>query len=209
MAIIVPQFRTTFTTEEITAIQSSDTVIGLVGWSDADGNQLPVGATLPAQGSLTLVQNPLEDGQFGLLANLGVSNYVIPDGTIPRALAAIRANAQCNVVVSMADIVDPAEADVLAAITRLLDAESETGYKPDLIIVPEETWDLTVADPNADANDVVTRLNTIASQLDGVAIVNAAPTSVTLARSWSDNNAGEAVYRFFPRVKPDFQTDCS
>ena len=207
MAIIVPQFRTTFTTEEITAIQSSDTVIGLVGWGDAAGNQLPTGATLPAQGSLTLVQNPLEDGQFGLLANLGVSNYVIPDGTIPRALAAIRANAQCNVVVSMADIVDPAEADVLAAITRLLDAESEVGYKPDLIIVPEETWDLTVAAPNADANDVVTRLNTVASQLDGVAIVNAAPTSVTLARSWSDNNAGDAIYRVFPRVKPDFQTD--
>ena len=141
MAVIIPQFRTEFTEQEVTPVTESPTVIGLVGWSDAAGNQLPAGVALPAKGSLTLVQDSDDDKQFGLLANLGVNNYTPPDGTIPRALAAIRANAQVSVVVAMADTDDPAQVDVLAAISLLLEAESAVKAKPDLIVVPDETWE--------------------------------------------------------------------
>ena len=207
MAVVVPQFRTQFTDQEITPITESPTVIGLVGWSDADGNQLPAGVTLPAKGTLTLSVDTDDDKQFGLLANLGVNNYIVPGGTIHRALAAIRANSEVQVVVAMADIVDPSEADLLAAISRLLEAESEIKAKPDLIVVPDKTWNVIGGSPVGTASAVVTRLKTVALQLDAVPIINAAPTSVTLARTWSDANAGASLYRVFPRVIPDFQTD--
>lgn len=204
MAVIVPQFRTQFTDQEITPITESPTVIGLVGWSDAAGNQLPAAVALPAKGSLTLSVSTDDDKQFGLLANLGVVNYVPPDGTIPRALAAIRANSEVRVVVAMADVADPSDADIVAAISRLLEAESAVKAKPDFIIVPEKTWVGGLV-PTGAASAVVTRLTTVAAQLDAPAIVCAAPTSVALARTWSDNNAGASLYRVFPRVIPDFQ----
>ena len=164
------------------------------------------GVSLPGQGDLVLTTGTEEDKQFGLLANLGVANYAAPDGTLPRALAAIRANVDVNVIVSMADIADPTEAEILAAVSRLLEAESEVGKQPDFIVVPGQTWDGGLV-PVADANDVVTRIQTVASQIDAVGVINAAPTSVTLARAWSDLNQGSALYRVFPRVKPDFQDD--
>ena len=207
---------------------TSDTVIGLVGGSNATaGNkQLPTGGTVPAVNTPTVVSSFREaqdtfgwltepsgtgyTGTFAALASEAGSNATLhPVNSIPRALHRIFQNVTDHVVVSRFDDSEVTDAAtraglVNAALTALRD-NNRTGFKPTIIVVPFETvtgGGLSRTDTTAQ-NTVYTHLNSICADLDAMGIVAAPYVPATWQASavaWASNvnSSTSRLYSVFP-----------
>ena len=202
----------------------SPTVIALVGTTGATAanNQLPAGQTaVPAVGTLTRVRNKQESLMFGMLTNPAVPNYTPPTGTLPRALAAIYANGESDVIVynvgtSMDQPTDVPSHDtkVTAGLDKQLEAESLFGSEdiPKIWVVPEQTWNIKGGggsdndDITQSANAILSHASTVAESVDGIVVATPSPGTVANFETWIDNNRHSNVYVVAPHFTQTFQT---
>jgi phage tail sheath protein FI len=113
-------------------------------------------------------------------------------GTIKPALEMMAAQGVHAPIIM--NIVRPAEdlkPAIIDAVDRLIYAEGETGYRPDLITAPEYSYD----------TDVAARMDAVATRFMGTAIVDNLAADETGAIQWAENFASRYMLLTGPRLK--------
>lgn len=117
------------------------------------------------------------------------------DGTLRNALNLIILQGVVSPIILsvVAYDVDPAtvKAGIIAAVDNLSFAEGETGYRPDLIITPEHSFDV----------DVAARMDAIATRLWGTCIVDNLAVDETAALTFAANFGSRHMLIYGPHVK--------
>lgn len=79
---------------------------------------------------------------------------------------------------------------IARAIDALETAETATGHKPTILVVPEETYE---ARNDGAANAIATKLATTAEMLDAIVFADAANSDIPAALAWDTNNGAPRV----------------
>ena len=79
------------------------------------------------------------------------------------------------------------ETSLQAAYAAMRSAATTTGRKPIVVIAPDET---RIDTDDGDADTGATGLRTLATQLKGIAICDAAYSTIVIATAWDNNNGG-------------------
>lgn len=167
----------------------SPTVIGIVGTGVPASPATPVEVNTPTE-----VDDP-EHAQtlFG------------DEGTIYAAMVGIHDQVNARAIAVRFDhtISGAArETAVEAAIRKLEDAEEDTGLKPTILIAPGETYDKGAQDaPETVANGAFTALESVAEDLEAVAVADGPPGTVAQLTTWVGNNAGARVLSTYPEIE--------
>ena len=92
------------------------------------------------------------------------------------------------------------EGDWKSAASEMRRSESATGIHPSIIITDIDSWNLDLTDnPLSTEHFVATEFNSMTNEMGNIAVIQAAPTSVTLAKSWRVNNTSDNVIAVWPR----------
>ena len=113
-------------------------------------------------------------------------------GTLKNALQLISdQGVSCPIILSLVVYGADVTADVVTAVDNLKSAEAEVGYRPDLIIAPEFSYDLSVA----------VKMDAVASRLWSTAILDNLAENETDALAFAANFGSRFVLIYSPYVK--------
>jgi len=131
--------------------------------------------------------------QFYLNAELALEQFASATvGTLKPALELMQAQGvHAPIILNNVRNSDDVKSDIIDAVDRLIYAEGETGYRPDLITAPEYSYD----------TDVASRMDAVSSRFMGTAIVDNLAPDESSAIAWAENFASRYMLLAGPRLK--------